>query len=31
VPASADAVKARFMVFPPELFCLCIMKFELLP
>jgi hypothetical protein len=31
VPASANAVKARFMMFPPGRFCPCIVKFELLP
>jgi hypothetical protein len=31
VPASAAAVKALFMMFPPGLFCLCIVKFDFLP
>jgi hypothetical protein len=31
VPASANAVKARFMMFPPGRFCPCIVKFELSP
>jgi hypothetical protein len=29
VPASVNAVKARFMMFPPGRFCPCIVKFEL--